>query len=182
MPFSDKEKLFHDILQESDYEQFRADVFRASAHEFRRYHRKKSFHLALAIAACLAALIFSASLLFTTKQQAAKLAEYLAPAKNIPSAKQIIPPVLFEIIHSRAIPDSLVVRSVPNRFVMVETSPASTSSDTFVRTIPNLVPFIADSELLGLFSDRPAGFFHTGSHKEFFVLDQPLGIRRPPLQ
>lgn len=171
MPSSEKEKLLQDILNGADYERFRADVLRASTHEFRRHHRKKSVRVVLGLAACLSAVVLSASVLLMAHRSNPLPAAQTG--RFTPAPSQLTKPAVFEIVQSQPLPDSMVVRSVQDRRKVIDTIPLPPHSSLVFQTSQVRVPELDDSELIALFSRQPAGFIAYGHERRFILLGPP---------
>lgn len=176
MPSSDKQKLLHDVLREGeDYQRFRSDVLRASTHEYRRYHRKKTLYLTLALAACAAFLLVLSAFFYSNRPSTPPLyqANFSGSSRAHSTPSQPATPTLpssatdapktFELVETTPPPPIFVVRSVLDQSILVHTTPF-------------FLPTINDTELLALFSDRPTAFVHSGSQKHFLILGPPRSI------
>jgi hypothetical protein len=153
MRSSEKEKLLNELIAEGDYQQFREELLASTAKEFRRAHRKSSGKLWLALAACVA-LTAVLSMQFFSPKQKQTVASVSTPSQA-PLLNPKFAPV--EIVTSKPIPDSDVIRTVPSQALIVRTRIT--------------LPEISDVQLLALFKGQGAGFVEGEGGRRFVVMN-----------
>lgn len=158
MPFSERDKLLHDVIRDANYEAFRAELLALGRAELRRGRGQPVF-VPLALAASL--VIAAASFLFLRKENSAPEKPLVVPATALASAGSVV-----EIVRTQPLAPVEVVRSLMERSLVVESS-AMLSGVEVVDSTPDAVLEIDDSQLLAHFAGRPAGLIRHGSGVEF---------------
>src|SRR5436190_5576403 len=147
---SSKEKLLKDVVAEGDYAGFRQRVLHETSGEFRKYHGKRGGKVWLALAAMIAFGAFIWIQLFATREKTI-VAETPKPRMNaVQSALGV------EIVETKPIPDSDVIRTVPSQSLVVRTKVT--------------LPEISDAQLLAMLKTRGAGFVRNDRGRHLVIM------------
>jgi hypothetical protein len=147
MRSSDRQrKLLEDVISEGDYARFRQQAFKTASKEFRRTHRRTFKKTWLALAAMI---VFAALLVSALQKRSHLHLQSLSQTKPL-SEKRI---ASVEIISTIPMADRDVIRTVPNKALVVRTK---------IQESP-----ISDSQLLALLKDQGAGFINSQKGRKF---------------
>lgn len=162
MRSSDQEKLLDDLLRDPNYEAFRAEVYDLSLTEFRAGRRRHSAALYLAVAA---SIVLAGLLAMTARNQKQPALTTHVPAVVIQNDQ--VPIISF--VETVPLGTWDVVRSVPDRTVMVEIQERAPGTVEFFQSNPATVSEVNDAQLLALFPNDGVGFIHTASGKRLVL-------------
>jgi hypothetical protein len=166
MPSSEKERLVDDLLRDANYEAFRTEVHELSLVEFQTRRRSRFVPIWLGLAA---SLVLVGILLFVKqgKEQVSRVprAEAIAFQKDGASVISLIETIQLEPVE--------IVRSIPDRSVIVNSPAYPGAGIEKVRSDTATVDRVNDAELLSLFPNETIGFVTTSRGRRLVMFAEP---------
>ena len=164
MHSSDRERLLAEVIHDEDYAAFRRRAFVAARREIRK--RRRGGHMAVWLALA-AAVALMAAIWWPPNGNVVKKAQ----VETVPLIAETAEVPLVEIVTTKPAAPEMVVRTLAEPNLIVETTEVQGGMVQVVHTQPSYLLEVTDEQVLALFGGAPVGWMESESGKSLIVFE-----------